>query len=163
MPVFPQSELDQTCTATGYVDVDDAKRRVRAARFSAHMWFHRNAPASSAARGRRHDHICIVTGFVDVYGAKRRVRAFIFCACMWFHRNAPASSAARGRRHDHICIVTAFVDVCGAKRRVRAFIFCAGMWFTGTLRRAAQREGVGKTACRGLGGYIPLSRGVHLP
>jgi len=35
--------------------------------------------------------------------------------------------------------------------------------FTETLRRAAQREGVGMTACHGLGGYIPLSRGVHLP
>ena len=70
--------------------------------------------------------ICIAIGFINFCGAKRRVTASMFSACMWWRHFFAFFDA----------LLPCSVRACG---------------FTETLRRAAQREGVGMTACHVLG------------
>jgi len=107
MPVFPPSNFVKMCIAIGFEDVGGAKRRVGASIFSACMWLHRNAAASSAARGRRHFHQphARQTHIRNVNGHPPLVSSLSPSGCylsMWLQCFAPASSAARGRRRDRL-------------------------------------------------------------
>jgi len=105
MPVFPQSNFVEMWVAIGFEDVGGAKRRVGASIFSACMWFHRNAPASSAARGRRDFHQPPARQpyrrndnvHPAMVSSLSRSGSYII---MWPQCFASASSTARGRRQD---------------------------------------------------------------
>jgi len=140
-----------------------SRRGVRSEIFSACMWPPWYASASSAARGRRHFHqpqarqthirnVNVHPPTVDSFESKRVLAKHVAPLLRSAEQRSARASTQPGatgaiRTYAHM-VTRRFAPRDGPLFLVRAY------GFTETLRRAAQREGVGMTACHGLGRYI---------